>query len=466
MSDDRRVVIAGAGPAGLTAAYELVKHGVCPLVLEKANQVGGLARTEVYKGYRFDMGGHRFYTKVAQVQQVWQDLLGEDLRKVRRLSRIYFRRRFFDYPISLGNTLVNLGLGESALVLASYLQARLRPSPVEENFEQWVCNRFGRRLFETFFKTYTEKVWGIPCDLIQADWAAQRIRGLSLVSAVVDALVPSRSSKTLIREFDYPTLGPGLLWERMEQAVTAGGGQVHLGTALARLRHDGKRVTGVVARRDGRDAEIGGEQFLSTMPLSELVCRLEPPPPDDVLRAARALRYRSFLMVGLVVNRRNLFRDNWVYVHDPEFRVGRIQDFRNWSAAMIPEPEKTAAGMEYFCDEGDELWTQVDETLIALATRELVGLGLLEAGLVEDGVVFRQPKAYPVYDREYRRNVELVRSYLDGIVNLQSFGRNGMHRYNNLDHSMLAGMLAARNVLGEHHDLWSVNTEQTYLEGG
>lgn len=466
MSSNTRVVIAGAGPAGLAAAHHLVKRGVLPLVLEKTNGVGGLARTEVYKGYRFDMGGHRFYTKVGQVQQVWQEILGADLVKVRRLSRIYFRRRFFDYPISLGNTLSNLGLVESARVLASYLQARVRPSPVEENFEQWVCNRFGRRLFETFFKTYTEKVWGIPCDQIQADWAAQRIRGLSFVSAVMDAVVPTKSSKTLIREFDYPTLGPGMLWDRMEQAVTAGGGQVRLGTAVAGLRHDCSRVTGVVLRQGGRDTEIQADQFLCTMPLSELVRHVDPPPPPDVVLAARALRYRSFLLVGLVVNRRNLFRDNWVYVHDPEVRVGRIQDFRNWSPAMVPEPETTAAGMEYFCDEGDELWTSSDESLVALATRELAGLGLVEPGLVTDGVVFRQPKAYPVYDRDYRRNVDVIRTYLSGIAGLHTFGRNGMHRYNNLDHSMLAGILAAKNALGEHHDLWSVNTDQTYLEEG
>jgi len=461
---DAKVVIIGAGPAGLTAAYELTKHQFHPLVLEAADKVGGLARTEVYKGYRFDIGGHRFYTKVGEVEQLWHEMLGHDMLQVRRQSRIYYRGRFFNYPIDLANTMVNLGLRESALTVLSYARSQLRPYPREDTFEEWVCNRFGRRLYHAFFQSYTEKIWGIPCNMIQADWAAQRIRGLSLASAITDAFIGGNSVKTLVREFEYPMLGPGMLWERMQQAVERQGGSVELGADVLRLKRDGNRIRSIVVRSNGQESELGGEQFISSMPLADLIFRLAPTPPDEVLRAARALRYRAFILVGLIVKRAAVFPDNWLYVHSPHVQVARIQNFKNWSPAMVPDANKTSVGMEYFCSEGDQLWMEQDSTLVDLAKRDLAALGLATAVEVEDGVVFRQAKAYPVYDRDYREHVRVIRAFLASIENLQTLGRAGMHRYNNQDHSMLAGMLAARRLLGEDHDVWSVNTEKSYLE--
>lgn len=331
------VVIIGAGPAGLTAACELVRHGVLPLVLEKGEWVGGLARTETYKGFRFDIGGHRFCTQVDEIARL-REMLGEDFIQVPRLSRIFYRGRFFNYPIELFNTLYNLGIIESALTLLSYLGAKLFPYPREETFEEWVSNRFGRRLFRAFFKTYTEKVWGIPCDVIQADWAAQRIRGLSLAAAVSDALFRNGAIKTLIKNFDYPRYGPGMMWEAFARAIARGGGRVELGWRVTRAHREDARVTHLVAQReDGTLREIRGTHFLSTMPITELVQCLDPPAPNEVMRAAAQLHYRAFILVALIVKRAHLFPDNWIYVHSPDVRVGRIQNFKNWSAAMVPD---------------------------------------------------------------------------------------------------------------------------------
>jgi protoporphyrinogen oxidase len=459
------VVVIGAGPAGLTAAYELIKRDIQPVVLEKADKVGGLARTEKYKGYRFDIGGHRFFTKFEEVQKLWQDVLGEDFLRVPRLSRIYYQGLFFNYPLAFFNTLSNLGLVESLLILLSYFKAQLWPYPQEETFEEWVTNRFGRRLYKTFFQTYTEKVWGIPCHKIQADWASQRIKGLSLAAAVSNALLGTNNAKSLINEFHYPVLGPGMMWQRFGELVESHGGQVHLNTEVIRLRREGRHIKSVIAQNGEKIIEISGEHFISSMPLTELIARFDPPPPAEVVRVARKLNHRAFIIVGLIVDRANLFPDNWLYVHSPEIEVGRIQNFKNWSAAMVPDPTKMSLGMEYFCTEGDELWAMSDAELIQLATRELASLGLNDASEVVDGVVFRQPKAYPVYDREYRRHLVVIQHFLATIDNLHTVGRNGMHRYNNMDHSMHTGMLAVQNILGAHHDLWEVNEGEEYLEG-
>jgi protoporphyrinogen oxidase len=458
------VVIIGAGPAGLTAAYELVKQEIKPIVLEKADKVGGIARTEIYKGYRFDIGGHRFYTKVKEVEQLWQEVLGEEFLKVPRLSRIYYRGKFFNYPLSLLNTLSNLGIIESLLIVLSYFKARLWPCPQEDTLDQWVTNRFGSRLFKIFFKTYTEKVWGIPCDKIQAEWAAQRIKGLSLKTAVINALFGSNDTKTLIKEFDYPALGPGMMWERFQKAVDDKGGQVCLNTGVVRVEREGNHITKIIAQKDGITFPITGDNFISTMPITTLVNRLDPPAPDAVIHAAKSLNYRNFIIVSLIINANNLFPDNWIYVHSSEVKIGRIQNFKNWSPAMVPDPNKTCLGLEYFCSDGDELWTMADSELLDLATTELARLGLADASAVEDGVVLRQAKAYPVYDRDYRQHLEVIQEFLAGFDNLQTIGRNGMHRYNNQDHSMLTGILAAKNLLGEKHDLWEVNTERSYYE--
>ncbi len=462
--ENHSVLVIGAAPAGLTAAYELVKKGIQPIVLEQADKVGGISRTETYKGYHFDIGGHRFFTKVAEVQQLWNEVLGDEFIKTPRLSRIYYQGKFFQYPLSVFDTLHKLGISESLLILLSYLKIKQRPLTVEENLEQWVTNRFGARLYKTFFKTYTEKVWGIPCNQIQAEWAAQRIKGLSVKKAVINAFFGSNDTKTLIKEFDYPVLGPGMMWQRFAEKVEAGGGEVRLNTRVLGLEHNCRRITKVTAQHDGKLVQFEAENLISSMPLAILINRLNPPPPTKVLQAANQLKYRDFLIVSLIVDAPELFPDNWIYIHSPEVKVGRIQNFKNWSPKMVPDSSKTCLGMEYFCNVGESLWEMSDTELINLATKELDSLGLANGAVVEDGVVIRQPKAYPVYDHEYRQHLKVIQNYLQTFENLQTTGRNGMHRYNNQDHSMLTGLLAAKNILGENHDLWEVNTERSYYE--
>ena len=458
------VVIIGAGPAGLTTAYELVEQGIRPVVVEKGDKVGGIARTEVFKGYRFDIGGHRFYTKVPEVQQLWERMLGKDFRRVPRLSRIYYRKRFYKYPLDLFNTISNLGLEESFRILLSYLKWQWRPHLEEETFEQWVINRFGGRLYKTFFKSYTEKVWGIPCDRIQAEWAAQRIKGLSLLTAVFNALFGFNKTKSLINEFHYPALGPGMMWERFQEFVEQRGGQVQLNSPVLKVIRAGNSIQSITIRQEGRIIEVAGRQFISTMPLTELVAALDPPAPDEVIQAAKQLNFRGLILVGLIINRAHLFPDNWIYVHSPDVKVGRIQNPKNWSADLVPDVRKTSLGLEYFCSEGDAIWTMSDMDLIKLATREIASLGLADINDVEDGVVFRQPKAYPVYDMDYRQHLQVIRQFLATIENLQTIGRKGMHRYNNQDHSMVSGMLAVKNMQGAEHDLWDINTDRSYYE--
>jgi protoporphyrinogen oxidase len=464
-----RTVVIGAGPAGLVTAYELVKNGQQATVLEGADKVGGISRTETYKGYRFDIGGHRFFTKVGEVQALWQEILGDDFIQVPRMSRIYYRNRFFDYPLSITNTLKNLGPIDSALIVLSYLKARtqatLNPEHEAENFEEWVTERFGSRLYNTFFKSYTEKVWGIPCNKIQAEWAAQRIKGLSLSKAVINAMFGSNDTKTLIKEFDYPVLGPGMMWEKCQSLIEEAGSVVAMNTRSVRIERTGQHIDRVIAQKGGETFELTGDNYVSSMPVSALVKQLDPPAPPAVLAAANGLKYRDFLIVPIIVNIKSLFPDNWIYIHSPEFKVGRIQNFKNWSAAMVPDPNKTCLGMEYFCNEGDSIWDMDDADLIRLASAEIVGLGLVaDVALVEDGTVIRQKKAYPVYDGEYRKHLSVLQTYMESFDNLQTVGRNGMHRYNNQDHSMLTGLLAAKNILGEKHDLWDINTERSYHE--
>ncbi len=462
------VVIVGAGPAGLTACYELAKASVPATVLERERIVGGIARTDEYKGFRFDIGGHRFFTKCAEVDDLWTELLGPDMLERPRLSRIHYRGRFFDYPLRPMNALRGLGLATSAACLASYLQARLRPCPDETSFEHWVANRFGRRLFEMFFKTYTEKVWGMPCSEISADWAAQRIKGLSLFEAVRNALLPSPGGarvKTLIDRFRYPRLGPGMMWERAVRLSANAGQKVLLDRAVTRVLSEKGRVVGVEATdADGARHEYEGSHFVSSLPLRELIEAMEPAAPDGVREAARSLRYRDFLTVGLICDREDLFPDNWIYIHDPEVRLGRVQNFKNWSPEMCPDPAKTCLGLEYFVFENDDLWASPDEKLIDLGTRECATIGLIQPEWASDGVVVRIRKAYPVYDDGYRERVALIREWLRTLPNLQCVGRNGQHRYNNQDHSMLTAMRAVRNLLGEDHDIWDVNVDDEYHE--
>ena len=464
MTERRKVAVIGAGPAGLTAALESTQHGFETVVFERSPHLGGLARTEEYKGNYFDIGGHRFYTKLPQIQELWEEMLGDDFQKVRRLSRIYYGGRFLKYPLEPVNALLNLGIRESLYILGSYLAIQIKPLPREDTFEEWVTNRFGKRLYRTFFKTYTEKVWGIPCSEIQADWAAQRIKGLSLITALREAVFGSQDVKTLINEFHYPVLGPGMMWKAVTRRILEEGGEVRLENPVTRVNCEGDRVCSLTVSQGDREDEVEVENVISSMPLTTLVRSMHPRPPTEILEAAEQLKYRAFLIVGLILASRELFPDQWIYIHTPDVRVGRIQNFKNWSPDMVANSDQTTVGMEYFCSEGDDLWTMEDSSLISLASGELERLGLADSVPVVDGVVIRQPKAYPVYDGDYRASLARIQDYVTRFSNLQTIGRNGMHRYNNQDHSMLTGILAARNLTGEKHDLWDVNTERSYYE--
>ena len=460
------VVVIGAGPAGLTAAYDLTRRGVPTIVFEQDAQVGGLAKTVVYKGFRFDIGGHRFFTKVSGVRDLWHELLGSDLLERPRLSRIYYRGRFFDYPLKASNVLANIGPLTSVAVLASYLRACVAPIEPERSFEDWICNRFGRRLFEMFFRSYTEKVWGIPCGEIGAEWAAQRIRGLSLRTAAVNMLRPAGDGriKTLVHAFEYPRFGPGMMWEACRDRIEQAGGRVTLGARIVELAHDASRVSAVVVDVDGERRVQAASHVISTMPLRHLVNKMAPAAPPAVRQAGDRLKYRDFLTVALIVDQADVFPDNWIYVHDPSVRVGRVQNFKNWSPEMVPDPALTCLGLEYFCTRGDALLAMDDDALIALAARELEAIGLVARARVVDGTVLRVRKAYPIYDDGYRDAIAEVRAWAERFSNLQLVGRNGMHKYNNQDHSMLTARLAVRNLFGERHDLWTINADEEYHE--
>jgi protoporphyrinogen oxidase len=458
------ILVLGAGPAGLTAGYLLGKAGRKAIVLEAEDQVGGIAKTVEHDGYRFDLGGHRFFTKSVEVDALWHEVLGDEFLLRPRMSRIYWNNRYLDYPLRGPDVIRKLGPIELARCMASYLRAAVRRNKVDDSLEDWVSNRFGRRLFELFFKSYTEKVWGVPTSEIRAEWAAQRIKGLSFFSAAKAAFFGNKDNevKSLISEFNYPRFGPGQMWEAMTAAIHGQGGDVRLEERVEGLEIADGRVVRVTA---------GGETYedpaavISSLPLREIVEMASPPPPQDVLDAARGLRYRDFLTVALVVDGEDLFPDNWIYIHEPGVRVGRIQNFRSWSPWMVPDPDKACVGLEYFCFEGDDLWTMADDDLVDLAAGELAQLRLAAKSKVDRGYPTRVPKAYPIYDADYAERVATIRVWLDGIENLQQVGRNGLHRYNNSDHSMLTAMRAVDNVLaGAHHDIWEVNAESVYHE--
>lgn len=463
------VGIIGGGPAGLTAAYELLKHsdGHHPVVFEESDQVGGIARTEKYKGYRFDIGGHRFFTKVKSVEALWREVLPEEFLRRPRMSRIYYQDKYYAYPLKIFNALFNMGLYESGRIMLSYFKWRVRPHNEEVNFQQWVTNRFGGRLFLHFFKSYTEKVWGMPCTEIQADWAAQRIKNLSLRKAVWNAISGSNDTTSLIEEFDYPRLGPGMMWDAFSDSVTKQGGEVRMESSVTRVFRDDTSIQAVqVMTTDDKPTRyrFEADHFISSMPISTLIEIMMPPAPQAIRDAAARLKYRDFLIVTLILKSADLFPDNWIYIHSPEVQVGRIQNFRSWSEEMVPDPTTSSIGMEYFCQEGDDLWNKSNQDLITQATAELRRLGLGGTAEVIDGTVIRQPMAYPVYDDEYRESLDLIRGWLSNFPNIQVVGRNGMHRYNNQDHSMLTAMLSVQNILGGKHDLWSVNVEKEYHE--
>jgi protoporphyrinogen oxidase len=460
------VIVIGGGPAGLTAAYELAAAGRQPVVLEKDALVGGLARTQRYRGFLFDMGGHRFFTKSEEVKALWNEVLGDQLLLRPRMSRIYYKQRYFAYPLKLIDVVRGLGVLESARILFSYCCSKLRPHHPEISFRHWVSNRFGARLFDTFFCSYTEKVWGISTDELDAEWAVQRIKNLSLRSAVMGALIkPGTKITSLIEQFHYPRQGPGMMWEAMSRRVEEMGGEVHLRTEVVKILREGSNVTGVVVAGPEGQRTIASRQIISSMPITELIDRLQPAAAADVRGAAGQMSYRDFLTVCLIVNQPSLFPDNWIYIHEPDVKVARIQNFKNWSGDMVPDQSKTSLGLEYFCQEGDEFWNTPDEELIELAKREIERLRIARSAEVESGCVFRMPKAYPVYDNSYRDHMDTLRDYIHTFENLQTIGRNGLHRYNNQDHAMLTGMLAARNVInGTRYNLWDVNADQAYHE--
>jgi len=456
-------VVLGGGPAGLTAGYLLAKKGMPVVVLEAHEKVGGLAMTEERDGFRFDLGGHRFFTKSKEVDDLWHEVLDDEFLLRPRMSRIYWNGRFLDYPLRGPDVIKKLGPVELTRAFLSYLAAAVRPKGTEESFEEWVSNRFGKRLFDLFFKSYTEKVWGVPTTEIRAEWAAQRIKGLSFFSAAKAAFFGNRGNKvkSLISEFHYPRYGPGQMWEAMTEEIRRHGGEVRTGTPVERLVMENGEIKEVQAGED----TFTPRHVISSLPLRTTVNITRPLPPPKLREAARGLRYRDFLTVALVLDGEDLFPDNWIYIHEPGVQVGRIQNYRSWSPWMVPDESKACVGLEYFCFEGDELWTMSDDALVELAAGELDQLGLAPREKVERGYVVRVPKAYPMYDKDYGERVSAIRSWLDGIGNLQQVGRNGLHRYNNSDHSMLTAMRAVDNITrGTSHDIWAVNAESVYHE--
>jgi protoporphyrinogen oxidase len=466
---DPHVVIIGAGPAGLTAAYALTKAGEPVTVVESDVVVGGISRTVERDGWRFDIGGHRFFTKVPAVEELWHEILpDEDFLLRPRMSRIYYDDKLFDYPLKASNALKNLGVVEAIKCVLSYIWVRIHPPKDQSMLEGWVAARFGWRLYRTFFKTYNEKVWGVPASEIAADWAAQRIKNLSLFSAVLNSLLPKRNQTditTLIEEFQYPKFGPGMMWERARDLVIEAGGEIVMNTEVTSITRGDGGATGIVTSHDGTQSSTPASAVISSMPLPELILAMDPPAPDEVQAAAHRLSHRDFLTIALVVPESASFPDNWIYIHSPEVKVGRIQNFGSWSPYLVKDG-RTCLGLEYFVFEGDELWNMADEDLAALGEKELIHLGLAKPGQVEASYVVRMPKAYPVYDEGYAQAVDVLREWLGSAVpNVYPVGRNGMHKYNNQDHSMLTAMLSVDNLLhGASHDVWSVNVEEDYHE--
>jgi protoporphyrinogen oxidase len=473
------VAIIGAGPAGLTAAYLLSKNNVDVTVLEADPvYVGGISRTATYKGFHFDIGGHRFFSKSKAVEDLWTEILPNDMLQRPRSSRIFYGGKFFAYPLKPFEALIKLGIVRSTLCVLSWLKARLFPVRDPRNFEDWVSNQFGKRLFNTFFKSYTEKVWGMSCKEISADWAAQRIKGLSLGSAIKNALFPQRQSKnranvikTLINSFRYPRKGPGMMWEACAEKTKALGGKIEMASRVCGCAYDEATSTWSLQFKDrqGTVQALKAEHVISSAPMRELARGLSPPVSERAKRAADSLKYRDFLTVMLILKERHTFDDNWIYIHDPSVKVGRVQNFRSWSPEMVPDPDKACYGLEYFCFEGDGLWDSKDEDLIELAKRELIKIGLAKEGDVLDGTVVRQKKAYPVYDDDYASHVATIRQELETrYPNLHLVGRNGMHKYNNQDHAMMTAMLCVENILADTrlYDLWQVNADAEYHELG
>jgi protoporphyrinogen oxidase len=463
--------ILGAGPAGLAAAVELCKHGIHSLVLIDRNSLpGGLARTERCGIARFDVGPHRFFTKNAEINRLWHQTLGSDFRPVERVTRVLFNHKLFRYPIRAGEVLFKLGAAESAKAILSYAEARLgaRADPV--TFEDWVVRQFGRKLYDIFFKTYTEKVWGIPCGEIGAEWAAQRIKGLDILQTLKKAVFPRSTgqAKSLVDRFHYPVLGAGQMYEVMCEQVTGLGAKAMLGTSVVGVTRRGDEIASVIVRTpDGCLVNVTANHFFSSIPITHFIKILVPPEPEAVARAAEALYYRDHITVNLVVDGEDFFPDQWIYVHSPDVRMARIANYNNFSKAMVGEKGKTALSVEYFTFQREDLWQSPDATLVELAADELAYLRLVPKRAIEQAWVVRETESYPTYYLGYQEPYQILRSCLDRFVNLSPIGRGGMYKYNNQDHSALTGLLAARNYLalpGSPHNVWDINIDAEYHE--
>ncbi len=461
-----KIIIVGAGPAGLTAAWEAEKFGYKTLILESTSQVGGISRTVERDGWRFDIGGHRFFTKVDLVNKIWDEILDRDDFLLRpRMSRIYYKKKFFDYPLKPLNALSNLGLFESIACVMSYIYVRIFPPKDQNNFENWVAARFGWRLYNIFFKTYTEKVWGIEANKIGSDWASQRIKNLSLSKAILNAFFKDKSGEvitTLIDEFKYPKFGPGMMWETAYTKLTNKGHKIVLNSKVKKIeKYETNSYKVILESGDVFEAE----HVITSMPLASLPSTIYPNENKETKLSGESLKFRDFLSVALVLDVEDAFPDNWIYIHEPGVKVGRIQNYGSWSPYLIKEG-MTCLGLEYFVNENDNMWNSSDDDLIELAKRELEYLKIIDTGKIKNGYVVRMPKAYPVYDLEYQQNITVIRRWLENNhANIHPIGRNGMHRYNNQDHSMVAGVLTVRNILNkETNNIWEINVEDEYHE--
>ena len=469
--------VIGAGPAGLIAAYTLSGANRDVIVFEQdPTYVGGISRTVNYKDFLFDIGGHRFFSKSKEIVDLWNEILPDDFIDRPRLSRIYYDGKFYAYPLKAFEALFNLGLLKSTACVASFAWAKMFPLGNPKTFHSWVRNQFGEKLFSIFFKTYTEKVWGMSCDDISADWAAQRIKGLNLGAAIFDGLRRSLGlkkkgdgAKSLIESFRYPRRGPGMMWDACARKIRERGGRVSMGHRVTKLTFDeiGHVWTVETKGTDGAVETIAAHHVISSAPIAELMSAITPTPLT--LLHARQLRYRDFLTVVLIGKTARELPDNWIYIHDPSVKVGRVQNFRSWSPEMIPDQTSTCLGLEYFCFEGDGLWNATDAELIEIAKKEIATVGLMRSEDVVDASVVRQAKAYPVYDDSYARNVETIRFEIaTRFPGLHLVGRNGMHKYNNQDHAMMTGLLTALNIIQGRpvHDVWTVNEDAEYAEAG
>lgn len=463
-----KIAIVGAGPAGMGCAYTLAKAGQPSVVIEKDNVPGGLCRTVNFHGYLFDIGGHRFISRSKEINELWHQIMGDDMLTVKRLSRIYYREKFFKYPLSFFNTFWNLNPVESFLCVVSYLKCKYLKRRDDNTFEGWIINRFGEKLYNIFFKPYTEKIWAMACRDISADWAKQRIRGLSLKVALQRAIfrIKKNTPKTLSEEFLYPGTGPGEFYKRLKDLTLSLGGQFEFGKILTGIKHDGKKIVSIeIQDAWGGKKELAVDYLFSSIPLPVLIKLLTPRPAEDIVSSAGKLNFRSLLVVNIILDKENIFSDQWIYIHSPKVKMGRIQNYKNWSPAMVVDPKKTSLGLEYFCTESDDIWRMNDIDLIGYATEELEKIGIAYRKDLINGFVVRCSDVYPVYSLDYEQHIDIIRAYLTEFSNLQTIGRGGLFRYDNSDHALLTGIYAANNFLGNgYSNIWDINTDEKYLE--